>query len=110
MRVIFLKVLTLCLVICTSALHLYLLARRDGFNFRGALTHGVGSAVAFSLAIIVIWPVTALLAYHMRVSRSLSPHVVVRSLKPLSQLLLLNITTIEQVSHKNKYHISVFID
>ncbi|OAX41983.1 zf-DHHC-domain-containing protein [Rhizopogon vinicolor AM-OR11-026] len=76
-------VLTLCLVICTSALHLYLLARRDGFNFRGALTHGVGSAVAFSLAIIVIWPVTALLAYHMR-------------------LLLLNITTIEQI--RNQAH------
>ncbi|KAG1756430.1 DHHC palmitoyltransferase-domain-containing protein [Suillus paluster] len=76
-------VLTLCLVICTSALHLYLLTRRDGVNFSGALEDGAGSAVAFSLAITVIWPVTALLVYHMR-------------------LLLLNITTIEQI--RNQAH------
>ncbi|KAG0705063.1 DHHC palmitoyltransferase-domain-containing protein [Suillus ampliporus] len=76
-------VLTLCLVICTSALHLYLLTRRDGVNFTGALKEGAGSAVAFSLSITVIWPVTALLVYHMR-------------------LLLLNITTIEQI--RNQAH------
>lgn len=71
-------VLTLCLVICTSAFHIYLLIRRDGITFSSALKEGGGSAVAFALAIIVIWPVTALLVYHMR-------------------LLLLNITTIEQI-------------
>ncbi|KAG1891357.1 DHHC palmitoyltransferase-domain-containing protein [Suillus subluteus] len=60
-------VLTLCLVICTSALHLYLLTRRDGIEFSSALREGAGSAVAFSLAITVIWPVTALLVYHMRI-------------------------------------------
>ncbi|KAG2158462.1 DHHC palmitoyltransferase-domain-containing protein, partial [Suillus bovinus] len=78
-------VLTLCLVICTSALHLYLLTRRDDIEFSSALREGAGSAVAFSLAITVIWPVTALLVYHMR-------------------LLLLNITTIEQIraqAHKS---------
>lgn len=79
-------VLTLCLVICTSALHLYLLIRRDGIKFSSALREGAGSAVAFVLAIIVIWPVTALLVYHMR-------------------LLLLNITTIEQI--RNQAHKSL---
>lgn len=79
-------VLTLCLVICTSALHLYLLIHRDGIEFSSALKKGTGSAVAFSLAIIVIWPVTALLVYHMR-------------------LLLLNITTIEQI--RNQAHKSL---
>lgn len=79
-------VLTLCLVICTSALHLYLLTRRDGIKFSSSLREGAGSAVAFSLAITVIWPVTALLVYHMR-------------------LLLLNITTIEQI--RNQAHKSL---
>lgn len=79
-------VLTLCLVICTSALHLYLLTRRDGIKFSSALREGAGSAVAFSLAITVVWPVTALLVYHMR-------------------LLLLNITTIEQI--RNQAHKSL---
>lgn len=79
-------VLTLCIVICTSALHLYLLTRRDGIKFISALREGAGSAVAFSLAITVVWPVTALLVYHMR-------------------LLLLNITTIEQI--RNQAHKSL---
>lgn len=64
---IFCQVLTLCLVICTSAIHLYLLTQKDHVNFHEALGRGVGSAVAFSLSILVVWPVTALLAYHMRV-------------------------------------------
>ncbi|KAH7889629.1 DHHC palmitoyltransferase-domain-containing protein [Phlebopus sp. FC_14] len=76
-------VLTLCLVICTSAIHLYLATRKDRVDFGGSLRHGIGSAVAFSLSILVIWPVTALLAYHVR-------------------LLLLNITTIEQI--RNQAH------
>ncbi|KIL00902.1 hypothetical protein PAXRUDRAFT_821095 [Paxillus rubicundulus Ve08.2h10] len=80
---LFSGVLTLCLVICTCAIHLYLLIQKDTVNFRNALEHGIGSAVAFSLSILVIWPVTALLAYHMR-------------------LLLLNITTIEQI--RNQAH------
>lgn len=29
---------------------------------------GIGCAVAFSLSIAVIWPVSALLSYHVRVS------------------------------------------
>jgi palmitoyltransferase ZDHHC9/14/18 len=72
------QVLTLALVICTSAIHLYLLTRRDHIGFGHALGRGAGSAVAFSLSMLVIWPITALLVYHMR-------------------LLLLNVTTIEQV-------------
>ncbi|KAI9571480.1 DHHC palmitoyltransferase-domain-containing protein [Boletus coccyginus] len=80
---LFSAVLTLCLVICTSAIHLYLLTQIDYIDFYDALNRGVGSAVAFSLSILVIWPVTALLAYHLR-------------------LLLLNITTIEQI--RNQAH------
>jgi hypothetical protein len=37
-------------------------------GFGHALGKGAGSAVAFCLAATVIWPVGALLAYHMRVS------------------------------------------
>ncbi|KIM65346.1 hypothetical protein SCLCIDRAFT_113251 [Scleroderma citrinum Foug A] len=80
---LFSAVLTLCLVICTSALHLYLLTRRNHVSFEGALAQGIGSAIAFSLSILVIWPVTALLVYHLR-------------------LLFLNITTIEQL--RNQAH------
>ncbi|KAH0830629.1 DHHC palmitoyltransferase-domain-containing protein [Lanmaoa asiatica] len=65
---LFSAVFTLCLVICTSAIHLYLLTQKDHVGFYEALNHGVGSAVAFSLSILVVWPVTALLAYHMRVT------------------------------------------
>ncbi|KAI6022731.1 DHHC palmitoyltransferase-domain-containing protein [Pisolithus marmoratus] len=83
---LFAAVLTLCLVICTSGIHLYLLTRRSHEDFRHALADGLGSAIAFSLSIVVIWPVTALLAYHMR-------------------LLFLNITTIEQL--RNQAHKSL---
>ncbi|KAF8969684.1 DHHC palmitoyltransferase-domain-containing protein [Flammula alnicola] len=74
---------TLVLIICTAALHLYLLTRRDHISFRHALSKGAGSAVVFCMSICVIWPVGALLSYHMR-------------------LLLLNITTIEQI--RNQAH------
>ncbi|KAJ7449951.1 DHHC palmitoyltransferase-domain-containing protein [Mycena latifolia] len=77
---------TLVLVICTSALHLYLLTRREHIDFKHALRRGAGSAVVFCLSISVIWPVAALLTYHMR-------------------LLLLNVTTIEQI--RNQAHKSL---
>ncbi|KAF6763826.1 DHHC palmitoyltransferase-domain-containing protein, partial [Ephemerocybe angulata] len=63
--------LTAILVIVTAALHLYYLTVWQRYTFKEALSQGAGSAV--------IWPVGALLSYHLR-------------------LLLLNITTIEQVS------------
>ncbi|KAJ7741556.1 DHHC palmitoyltransferase-domain-containing protein [Mycena maculata] len=78
--------ITLILVIVTSALHLYLLTRWDKLDFKSALRHGAGSAVVFCLSIAVIWPVGALLTYHMR-------------------LLLLNVTTIEQI--RNQAHKSL---
>lgn len=83
-------------MICTSALHLYLLTRRNHVSFEGALAQGIGSAIAFALSILVIWPVTALLVYHLRVSviRGTRGNMMETSL----QLLFLNITTIEQVS------------
>jgi len=81
-------VTTLILVICTTAIHLYLLTRAPfHLDFRRALqtTQGSGSAAAFVMSILVIWPVLALLLYH-------------------SRLLLLNVTTIEQIraqAHKS---------
>lgn len=81
--------LTLILIISTSALHLYLLTSRGNLDFRHALKQGAGSAVAFCLSILIIWPVAALLLYHMR-------------------LLLLNITTIEQI--RNQAHKSLIPD
>lgn len=56
-------------MIITSALHLSILASEKRVkNFSHALGKGAGSAVAFCLAVIVVWPVSALLAYHVRVS------------------------------------------
>ncbi|TFY77651.1 hypothetical protein EWM64_g6362 [Hericium alpestre] len=78
--------LTLCLVIVTSALHIYLVTRRDHVDFSHALNEAAGSAVVFSLSIVVVWPVAALLSYHMR-------------------LLILNVTTIEQI--RNQAHKSL---
>ncbi|KZT35075.1 hypothetical protein SISSUDRAFT_1051964 [Sistotremastrum suecicum HHB10207 ss-3] len=75
--------LTLVMVIITSALHIHFLVSDDGFDFDQALRHGAGSAVGFCLGIVVIWPVLALMSYHVR-------------------LLLFNITTIEQV--RNQAH------
>jgi palmitoyltransferase ZDHHC9/14/18 len=68
-------------VIVTSAIHLYELTRRDHISFGRALGRGAGSAVAFSLSVVVIWPLVGLAAYHTR-------------------LLLLNITTIEQIRNQ----------
>ena len=70
------QVLTLILVICTTAIHLKLLTtHKYGLSFRQALgtSDGIGSAVAFVISIIVIWPVGALLLYHARVRRPLFP-------------------------------------
>ncbi|KAF5315930.1 hypothetical protein D9611_005011 [Ephemerocybe angulata] len=60
--------LTAILVIVTAALHLYYLTVWQRYTFKEALSQGAGSAVGFCLAIVVIWPVGALLSYHLRVS------------------------------------------
>jgi len=76
-------------VIVTSALHLSLLTREDRIDFKHALGKGAGSATAFCLSIMVIWPVGALLMYHVRVSDAKkyfrSENVDQRGLAPLSQ-------------------------
>ncbi|KAF8891277.1 DHHC palmitoyltransferase-domain-containing protein [Infundibulicybe gibba] len=81
----------LILIIITTALHLYFITNPkalhgdgdedNGMNLRHALSTAPGSAIGFSLSILVIWPVAALLSYHMR-------------------LLLLNVTTIEQIRNQ----------
>lgn len=55
-------------MIITAALHLWYLTAWQTYTFKEALAHGPGSAVGFSLAIVVICPVGALLSYHLRVS------------------------------------------
>jgi palmitoyltransferase ZDHHC9/14/18 len=72
-------VLTLVLILVTSAIHLADIARENHISFAHALSRGAGSAVAFCLSVVVIWPISALAFYHVR-------------------LLLLNVTTIEQAS------------
>lgn len=54
-------------IIVTCALHLYFLTTQRHIGFRKALGQGAGSAVAFSISVVVIWPVLALLSYHLRV-------------------------------------------
>ena len=61
----------LCLVICTSALHLIIEARSERISAGESLRKGAGSAVVFVLSAIVVWPVGGLLGYHMRVRESL---------------------------------------
>ncbi|KAH9930724.1 DHHC palmitoyltransferase-domain-containing protein [Fomitopsis serialis] len=63
-------VATLILVICSTAIHLYLLTRSPyRLSFREALQtpDGAGSAAAFVMSLLVIWPVMALLLYHSRI-------------------------------------------
>lgn len=79
-------VLTMIYIIVTCGLHLYILTVRQKVSFQEALEQGPGSAVAFSISVVVIWPVLALLSYHLR-------------------LLVLNVTTIEQI--RNQAHKTV---
>lgn len=74
--------LTLALVIVTAGIHLFEITRQDHTSFGNALHIAAGSAVVFSIGIVVIWPLLSLLGYHIR-------------------LLILNITTIEQL--RNNY-------
>jgi palmitoyltransferase ZDHHC9/14/18 len=62
------QTLTLILVIVTAALHPVIVSRRKGVSFGKALQESIGSAVVFCLAMAVVWPIIALLSYHMRVS------------------------------------------
>ncbi|KAL5529138.1 hypothetical protein ACEPAG_5112 [Sanghuangporus baumii] len=78
--------LTLCFMICTSALHLVIHANRIHISAGKSFNDGAGSAFVFVVCAIVIWPVVGLLGYHIR-------------------LLLLNLTTIEQI--RNSAHKSL---
>ena len=106
------QVITLVLVICTSGIHLYLLTRPPfRLDFERALRtpQGVGSAVAFSISILILWPVLALLLYHLRVGLPSPDFFIFYFIETFllllliilifffPQLLLLNVTTIEQV-------------
>jgi palmitoyltransferase ZDHHC9/14/18 len=92
-------------MIVTSALHLYFYNAQKQQSFRQTLLTrmGIGSAIAFSLSVAVIWPVGALLSYHVRVSCGNIFRIV--PLFPFPQLLFLNVTTIEQI--RNQAHKSL---
>lgn len=66
----FFQTTTLILIIVTSALHLYFFTIDEQLSFRETLSSPdcIVVAVAFILSVCVIWPVAALLSYHMRVS------------------------------------------
>ncbi|KAH9945871.1 DHHC palmitoyltransferase-domain-containing protein [Epithele typhae] len=85
---LFSTVMTLILMICTTAIHLFLLTSKFHMSFHSAIStpQGIGSSVTFIVSILVIWPLLALLSYHLR-------------------LLLLNVTTIEQI--RNQAHKSL---
>ncbi|KAJ7185289.1 DHHC palmitoyltransferase-domain-containing protein [Mycena filopes] len=77
-------------VIVTAALHLNFLARwtqaaggDGGGGLKHAVRRGTGSVVVFCLTIVALWPVGALLTYHVR-------------------LLLVDVTTLEQI--RNQAH------
>ena len=63
----YIQTTTLILTIVTSALHIFFLTRQEDVSFRRVLGKSVGSAIVFCLSIAVVWPVAALLMYHMRV-------------------------------------------
>jgi len=70
--------LTTVLVMVTAVYHVYLVSRERHGGAKYAVRHAVGSVVVACLCAVVIWPLSGLTGYHVR-------------------LLLLNITTIEQV-------------
>lgn len=55
------------LIAVTSAIHLHVLSSREHLDFQQTLREGFGSAVTFIASCILIWPVSTLMAYHVRV-------------------------------------------
>ncbi len=50
-----------------AALHYAILCSREGISFRQALARSPESAVSFAIGVVVVWPMMALLGYHLRV-------------------------------------------
>ena len=91
------------MVIITSALHLWLLISK-GFvpDFASAIKAAPGSTAAFVMSVLVLGPVAALFFYHVRVCGMFGNK---NPLTNVLQLMLLNVTTIEQV--RNQAHRSL---
>ncbi|KIO32576.1 hypothetical protein M407DRAFT_105583 [Tulasnella calospora MUT 4182] len=75
--------ITAFLVLGTGITHIYLITHENHWSVQEGFKHAIGSVVAVALCFVVMWPLLALTLYHVR-------------------LLLLNITTIEQV--RNQAH------
>ncbi|KAG9017186.1 Eukaryotic peptide chain release factor GTP-binding subunit [Tulasnella sp. 427] len=75
--------ITTLLVLATGIVHIYLITHENRWSVKEGFKHAIGSVVVVALCLVVMWPLLALTLYHVR-------------------LLLLNITTIEQV--RNQAH------
>lgn len=75
--------ITTLLVLATGIVHIYLITHENHWPIKEGFKHAIGSVVVVALCLVVMWPLLALTLYHVR-------------------LLLLNITTIEQV--RNQAH------
>jgi hypothetical protein len=62
------QVVAVIYIVTFSAIHFKLLTTRQAISFRQALSDSPGSAVAFSIGVLVVWPLLALWGYHLRVS------------------------------------------
>ena len=85
-----------------SAILFKILTSRRQISFGPALRDSPGSAVSFAIGVIIVWPVMALLAYHLRVSHTCAAFKSWNNGVDPScffKLMFLGSTTIEQVSH-----------
>ncbi|KIY43435.1 zf-DHHC-domain-containing protein [Fistulina hepatica ATCC 64428] len=76
-----LLVMELLLVIVTSALHIYFVAKTEGVDFREALHRAWGSTLNFCLSLVVLFPVSLLFGYHIQLR-----HQAHKSLMPGEKL------------------------
>ena len=85
-----------------SAIHYRIITSRRNISFGAALRDSPGSAVSFAIGVVFVWPVMALLAYHLRASSSGRVRVPTMGVLLIDiasmQLMFLNSTTIEQAS------------
>lgn len=63
------QTLAIIYLVVFSALHYSILCSREGISFKQALAMSPESAVSFAIGVVVVWPVMALLGYHLRVGK-----------------------------------------
>jgi hypothetical protein len=63
------QTLAIIYTVVFSALHFSIMCSRENISFRESLKRSPESAVSFGIGVLVVWPVMALMGYHLRVSR-----------------------------------------